>query len=137
MSLRSFTVLALSLRKREDLDLRPTRIHSYFRPRSFAFHVVAQEPPSAKCRQIGNDAEGCRAWFIHSPLVNAASEAGQDDDSGVRVANLTHPPSRHLQTDVSLERHLSRIFPMSHSVTRSVLIPRPAARHGSASAAPP
>ena len=43
MSLRSFTVLAQSLRKKRDLDLRHARIHSIPRPRSFDFHIVALE----------------------------------------------------------------------------------------------
>src|SRR5579884_801038 len=43
------------------------------------------------CRQTGNNAEDCRAWFTHSPLVNAESEGRQDDDSGVQVANQARP----------------------------------------------
>ena len=42
-----------------------------------------------------------------------------------------------LQTSVSVERHLSRIFPAHPRSLASVLTPRPAARRVSASASPP
>ena len=44
---------------------------------------------------------------------------------------------RTLQTSVSVERHLSRIFPAHPRSLASVLTPRPAARRVSASASPP
>jgi hypothetical protein len=116
MSLRSLTALALSLRKREDLDLRPVRIHLIPRPRSSAFHVVAWKQPVA----MPADRQRCGGLpsVIHPPpagqrRVGGATErrlrrAGCESDASL---------SRHLQTDVSVERHLSRIHPC---LTRSL-----------------
>jgi hypothetical protein len=116
MSLRSFTVLALSLRKREDLDLRPVRIHSLSRPRSFAFHGVAQE--SALTVSAGRQRCGRLPSMVH-PLPAGQRRVGAATERRLRRAGCESYASlsRHLKTDVSVERHLSRIFPC---LTRSL-----------------
>ena len=110
MSLRSFTTLALSPRKRADSDLRPARIHSTFRSRSFAFHVVTEE--QAPTVSAGRQRCGKLPGTVH-PLP-----AGQRRVRGATGRRLWRSGcesnaslSRHLQTDVSVERHLSRIRP--------------------------
>ncbi len=132
MNLRSLTVWAPFLRKRNDLGLRPAQIHSASRPHNFAFHVVARKQTltvSAARQQCGR----AQVRFPHSPLVNASSKAREDGrlrrtgcESGVSL-------SRYPRTSVYVKRHLSRIFPCLTRSLASVLIPRPAARHGSAS----
>jgi hypothetical protein len=116
MSLRSFTASALSPRKRADLDLRPARIHSTFRSRSSAFHVVTQE--QAPTVSAGRQRCGKLPGTFH-PLP-----AGQRRVRGATRRRLRRSGcesnaslSRHLQTDVSIERHLSRIRPC---LTRSL-----------------
>ena len=116
MSLRSFTVLALSLRKRVDLDLSPVRIHSLSRPRSFAFHVVAQE----SALTVSADRQRCgRLPSVVHPLPAGQRRVGAATERRLRRAGCESYASlsRHLKTDVSLERHLSRIFPC---LTRSL-----------------
>ncbi len=111
MSLRFFTVLALSLRKKEDLDLRPAHIHSYCGPRSCAFHVVAQDSALTLC--VGRQRCGrlpC-VRFTHSPLVYADWKTRQHGRLRCTGCESNASLSRPLQTDVSVERHLSRIFP--------------------------
>jgi hypothetical protein len=124
MSLHSFTVLALSLRKRTDLDLRPARIHSLLRPRSFASHIIAQEQNftvSAARQRCG------RVRFTHSPLVHAAWKARENRRLRCVVCESGVSLCRHPRTSVCVKRHLSRIFPCLTRSLASVLIPRPAA----------
>jgi hypothetical protein len=117
MSLRSFTVLALSLRKRDDLDLRPVRIHSHCRTRSFAFHLVAQEADLRIELASGQRCE--RLPSVVHPLPAGQRRVRGATARGLRRAGCESyaSPSRHLKTDVSVERHLSRIFPC---LTRSL-----------------
>ena len=126
MSLRSFTVLALSLRKRKDLDLRPAHIHAVPRPRSFAFHVVARKQPLtvSACRQRCGRV---RSVVRPLPLVDAGSKAREE--RRLRYADCESGAflSRHPRTSVCVKRHLSRIFPCLTRSLASVLIPRPAA----------
>lgn len=136
MSLRFLTVLALSLRKREDLDLHPTRIHSHRRTRSFAFHMVAQEQAltvSAARQRCGRLPSMVHLLLAGQRCMEGATERRLRRAGCESSASL----SRHLETDVSVERHLSWIFPC---------LTRPLARclsralrqlRGSASAAPP
>ncbi len=63
------------------------------------------------CRQAGNDAEGCQVRFTHSPLIHAAWKARQHERLRRSGCESDASLSRHLQTDVSVERHLSRIRP--------------------------
>lgn len=129
MSLRSFTVLGLSLRKRDDLDLRPALIHSLPRPRSFAFHGVAQEQAltvSAARQRCG------RLPSVVHPLPAGQRRIGAATARRLRRADCESYASlsRHLQTDVSVERHLSRIFPcLTRSLARCLSRAR---RHGTA-----
>ena len=110
MSLRSFTVLAHSLRKREDLDLRPARIHSIPGPRSFAFHAVARKQPytlSADRQRCGRLPSAVHPFPAGQRRMEDAIERRLRRAGCESSARL----SRHLQTDVSVERHLSRIRP--------------------------
>lgn len=110
MSLRSFTVLAHSLRKRENLDLHPARIHSIPGTRSFAFHVVAQEQALilSACRQRS----GRLRSAVH-PLPAGQRRIGGTENRRLRrgVCKSGASLSRHVRTDVSVEHHLSRIRP--------------------------
>jgi hypothetical protein len=129
MSLRFFTVLAHPLRKREDLDLHPARIHSIPGTRSFAFQVVAQE----QTLTTSADRQRCgRLPSVVQPLPAGQRRIGSATARGLRrpgceaYASL----SRDRQTDVSLERHLSRIFPcLTRSLARCL---SRALRHGTA-----
>ena len=71
----------------------------------------------------------------HSLLLQPDSVAS-DQRVCVRAVASSSLHGR-LQADVSIERQFSRIFPAHPRSLASVLIPRPAARRGSASAAPP
>jgi hypothetical protein len=130
MSLRCFTVLALSLRKREDPDLRPARIHSSCRTRSFALHLVAQEA-GPRTVSAGRQRRGRLPRVVH-PLPAGQRRVGGATERRLRRAGCESYASlsRHLQTDVSVERHLSRIFPcLTRSLARCLSRAR---RHGTA-----
>jgi hypothetical protein len=130
MSLRSFTVLAHSSRKREDLYLRPAPVHSLPRPRSFALHGVAQE---ADLRTVSADRQRCgRLPSAAHPLPAGQRRVGGAAERRLRRAGCESYASlsRHLQTDVSVERHLSRIRPcLTRSLARCL---SRALRHGTA-----
>lgn len=129
MSLRFFTMVALSLRKRRDLDLRPARIHSTYRPRSFAFHVVAKEQaltPSAGRQRCG------RLRSVVHPLPAGPRRLEMRQDGRLRYAGCDPLASffRCLQTGVSVKRHLSRIRPcLTRPLARCLSRAR---RHGAA-----
>jgi hypothetical protein len=102
----------------------------------------------------------CNSPSCRSPKARFFAWRDADGDWGNRSARLTHSlllqpdltESRHgtaavwvhrrperdgsLQTGVSVKRHPSSYFPCSPSVTRSVLVPRPAARRGSTKIVP-
>ncbi len=132
MSRRSFTIPAHCLRKNGDLDLRPVRLHPFPRLCSPNLRTVAPIPPFAwlttkpRCGELQG--------LVHPlPRVHAERENRQDRrlwrvlkaDTGILLPIPSHGCLRRAPVLPD--------FPMSHSVTRSVLIPRPAARHGSAS----
>jgi hypothetical protein len=102
---------------------------------------ISPSTPSPKDRffaRQGTEDDGERtAWFIHSLLLQR--DRWQASTSGSTVVWLHRHPERHasLQASVSMERHLSRIFPASPRSLALVPIPRPAARRVSASATPP
>jgi hypothetical protein len=97
--------------------------------------------PSPKDRffaRRGREDDGERsAWITHSLLLQP--DRWEVSTSGSTAVRLHQHPEHHasLQTGVSIERHLSRIFPAHPRSLASVLIPRPAARRVSASATPP
>lgn len=126
MRLRSFTVLAHSLRKIEDRDLRPTRIHSTSRSRSFTFHGVTHDSALTLC--VGRQRCGKLPGTVH-PLP-----AGPRQLKDAR--EQTTPACRLRIKRILVQTPFDGCFrrapslpdsPMSHSATRSVLIPRPAA----------
>jgi len=88
-------------------------------------------------RQDTEDDGERAAWFTHSLLLQP--DRWQESTSGSTAVWLHRHPERHapLLTSVSIERHLSRIFPARPRSLALVLIPRPAARRVSASATPP
>jgi hypothetical protein len=89
--------------------------------------------PSA-CQQT-DDACSLAGRSTHSWLLQSDSVA---TNHGVCVSVVASASLYgRLQVDVSIERQFSRIFPAHPRSLASVLIPRPAARRGSASAAPP
>jgi hypothetical protein len=102
---------------------------------------ISPSTPSPKDRffaRQGTEDDGERtAWFIHSLLLQR--DRWQASTSGSTVVWLHRHPERHasLQASVSMERHLSRIFPARPRSLALVPIPRPAARRVSASATPP
>lgn len=135
MSLHSFTVLADSLRKKDDLDLCPTHFHSLPGSCRFAFHVLAWKQALA----VSPRATMQRSGWCGSPTPNWSTPYGRcekDDDFGVQLANQAHPCP---DTSSGCFRKVPSLpdFPMSHSVTRSVLIPRPAAAARLCFALPP
>lgn len=88
------------------------------------------------CQDANCDRRNRSVRFTHSLLLRPDLAARRPGSSAVR---LHRRPERDgsLQTGVSVKRHRSSYFPCSPSVTRSVLIPRPAARRVSASASHP
>ena len=110
MSLRFFTALALSPRKRADLDLRPVRIHSTFRSRSFVFHGVAQEQ-AALISSADRQRCGRLPGTVHPLPAGQRRARGATGRLWLAGCESNASLSRHLQTDVSVERHLSRIRP--------------------------
>jgi hypothetical protein len=102
---------------------------------------ISPSTPSPRDRffawQGVEDDGGRTVWFIHSlPLQPERRRASVDGSTAVWL----HRHSKHhavLQTGVSIERHLSSIFPAHPRSLASVPIPRPAARRVSASASPP
>ena len=126
MSLRSFTMLAQSLRKIRNLDLRPARIHSLPRPCRFASHVVAREqtltvsPRKARCGRLPGG-------FHPLPAGQRQIEARENGRLRYAACQSGASFSGHLQISVYVKRHLSRIFPRLTRSLASVLIPRPAA----------
>ena len=126
MSLRSFTALAHSSRKRADLDLRPARIHSTSRSRSFAFRVVTHDSALTlcvsrqRCRRLP-----CAIHPLPAGLRRMEGATVRTTPAcGLRIRRiLVQTPS-----DGCFRRAPSLSdSPMSHSVTRSVQLPRPAA----------
>jgi len=78
-----------------------------------------------------------KARLTHPLLLEP--EWWQVSPNGSVTVRLHRHPERHrvLQTGISIERHLSRIFPAPPRSLASVLYPRPAARRVSASAMRP
>ena len=116
MSLRPFTVLAYPSRKRKDLDLHLDRILRLLRPRSFALHVVAQEPPLTM--QAARQRCGRLLSAVH-PLPagpRRMEEARNRTTLGWRL-RIKRIPVQTPSMGVSVKRHLSRIFPC---LTRSL-----------------
>ncbi len=116
MSLRSFTVLALSLRKKDDLDLCPARIHSLPRPCRFAFHVIARK------QALTVSAHGQRCGRVPSavhplPTGLLRMEGARERTTPVCRLRIKRIPVQTPSVDVSVKRHLSRIFPC---LTRSL-----------------
>jgi len=110
MSLRCFTMLALCMRKRADLDLRHALIHPTSRPRSFAFHVVTHDPAHTLC--VGGQLCGKRIGRVRPiPAGLRARKARQYGQLWHAGCESDASLSKYLQTDVSVERHLSRICP--------------------------
>ncbi len=121
--------------KREDLtfcpSLDPTR-----RLRSCAFTPVA----SVQALRVAGQRTMrrlSRAWSTHSLLLQPDDAAERRATGPLVCAMHRHPCIDALQTKCFHRAPSLPDFPCSPSVTRSVLIPRPAARRGSASAAPP
>jgi hypothetical protein len=110
MSIRSFTVLAHSLRKRADLDLCLAHIHSTSRSRSFTFHGVTHDSALTLC--VGRQRCGKRPGTVH-PLPAGQRRVKSATEQQLRRVGCESNASlsRHLPTDVSVERHLSRIRP--------------------------
>jgi hypothetical protein len=102
---------------------------------------ISPSTPSPKDRSFAwrgaEDARGRTAWLALSLLLEP--DLWQVSPIGPITVWLHRHPERHrvLQTGVSIERHLSRIFPAHPRSLASVLYPRPAARRVSASAMPP
>lgn len=129
MSLRSFAALALSSRKREDLGLFPVRIHSLPRSYSPTFHVDAHDLALTLC--AGRQQRGRQPSMVH-PLPAGQRRVGDATDRRLRRAGCESDASlsRHLQADVSVECHLSRIRPcLTRSLARCFSC---ALRHGAA-----
>jgi hypothetical protein len=127
MSLRSFTVLALSLRKRADIDLRPVRIHSTFRSRSFAFHAVTQEQ-AALTWSAGRQRCGRLPGTVHPLPAGLCRMKGATERTTLACRLRIRRIPVQTPSDGCFRRAPSLPdSPMSHSATRSVLIPRPAA----------
>jgi hypothetical protein len=107
-------------------------------------HLESCNSPSTPSHQDGfiawqgTEEDGERtAWFIHSlPLQPGRWQASKSGSTAVRLHRRPECQAP-LQTSVSIERHLSRIFPAHPRSLALVLIPRPAARRVSASASPP
>ena len=116
MSFRSFTVPTLSVWKKGNLDLRPTRIRSLRRPRNSAFHVVARRRDLSSSA-VTNDAEDLEVLFTHLLLVQAAWRVRESRRLRCAACKSGATLSRHLQPGVSVKRHLSRICPC---LTRSL-----------------
>ncbi len=117
MSIRSFTVLALSLRKKRDLDLRPARIHSSRGPRSSSFHVVAHEQTlglSASRQQYGRPQSAIHPLPADPCRMGCATER-TTPACRWRIRRILLQTL--VQTGVSVKRHLSRIRPC---LTRSL-----------------
>lgn len=116
MNLRPFTVLAHSLRKKNDLDLCHTRIHSLPRSCSFAFHVVARRyaltvPPH------GQRCGGVPSTVHPLPTGPCRVEGTRERTTPVCMWRIKRIPVQTPSVDVSVKRHLSRIFPC---LTRSL-----------------
>ena len=77
-----------------------------------------------------NEGDSLAMGSTHSPLLQPDSVAS-DHRVCVRAVALA-PLYERLQVDVSIARQFSRIFPAHPRSLASVLIPRPAARRGSA-----
>ena len=83
-------------------------------------------------RDAEHDARHWNVRFTRSPLLQP--EEWQAAGYGSTAVWLDrHPYIGALQTGISIERQFSRIFPAHPRSLASVLIPRPAARRGSAS----
>ncbi len=77
-------------------------------------------------RDAKNDAGHRQLWFTHALLLQP--DWLQKTGDGSTVIRLHRRPQRHrILQGVSIERHLSRIFPARPRSLASVLIPRPAA----------
>ena len=99
--------------------------------------LIAPKPflrPSAQ-RQTNDGGDSLAVWFTHSPLLQPDSVATNPRVCVGAVASAFSTGT--LQADVSIERQFSSIFPAHPRSLASVLIPRPAALRGSASATPP
>jgi len=77
-------------------------------------------------RGAEDDAGHRRLWSSHSLLLQPEQwQATEHGSAAVRLHG--HPYRDAFQTSVSIERHLSRIFPAHPRSLASVLIPRPSA----------
>ena len=106
----------------EDPHASPTAVSPFFR-------LFARQ--DAGGRTVPPDA-------VHSLSAFAAGLGGRPDKTiFCRLVAMASDAQWTLQKGVSVERHLSRIFPAHPRSLASVLTPRPAARRVSASALPP
>lgn len=126
MSVRSFTVLAQSLRKKRDLDLCPARILSPRGPRSSGFHVVAVKK-QALALSASRQRCGRLQGEVHPLPAGPRQMEGETERTipacrlRIRLILLQTPSDGCLRKAPFLPDS-----PMSHSATRSVLISRPA-----------
>jgi hypothetical protein len=128
------TILArTSLSRKSGLLLALADLH--IGPARLALDSVgqAQVPRMAGCGGRWSVENG----VVHplSAFVSGAGSHRKDRQYGPPAVRLRWRPVRRASSEgVSIERHLSRIFPAFPRSLASVLIPRPAARRGSASA---
>jgi hypothetical protein len=116
MSLRFFTVLAHSLQKKDDLDLCHAHIHSLRGSCSFAFHVVARKhaltvsPHGQRCGAVPS--------AVHPlPTGPCRVEGTKERTTPACRLRIKRIPVQTPSVEVSVKRHLSRIFPC---LTRSL-----------------
>ena len=126
MSLYSFTALALSSRKRRDLDLRLSQVFSLSGLRSSGIQVAA----SGQTLVVSASRQRCRR------LPSAVHPLPTGPRRMEGATERTIPACRLRIRRILLQTPSGGCFrkapsllasPMSHSVTRSVLVPRPAA----------
>jgi hypothetical protein len=102
---------------------------------------ISPSTPSPRDRFFasqGAEDDGGRTVRFTYPLPLQPDHRQASTDGSIAVRLHRHPEHHQvLQTGVSIERHLSCIFPAHPRSLASVLIPRPAARRVSASASPP
>jgi hypothetical protein len=128
MSHRPFTMPAHSLPKNDDPDLCALRFLPLHRACRMDLHVVAQMPPFAQPvagQRIRKATRSC------SPSLDCpcCCQSDQQEDKRLRRVRTSHVGTLHPIPSHGCFGKVSSLpdFPMSYSVTRSVLIPRPAA----------
>lgn len=130
MSLSSYTIPAHCLRKNGDLDLCPVHFLSPIGSCSLNLHAAAQVLPLAL--------SAARVSMRRSARCGSPTPACPRRGSHRKSRRLRCVQRMGILLSIPFHGCLRGApylpdFPMSHSVTRSVLIPRPAARRGSAS----